>query len=116
MMGRQPGGQDHLFYSFNLESVVPEKHLLRGIDRCLDLTDLRQHLAEYYSHTGRPSIDPELMIRMLVVGYCYGIRSERRLCEEVTPESGLPLVLPSESGRCRAEPFHLLKESPWAVS
>ena len=83
MMGRQPGGQDHLFYSFNLESVVPQNHLLRGIDRCLDLTDLRQHLAEYYSHTGRPSIDPVLMIRMLVVGYCYGIRSERRLCEEV---------------------------------
>lgn len=83
MMGHLPGGQDHLFYAFNIESVVPQKHLLRGIDRCLDLTDLRHHLAEYYSHTGRPSIDPELMIRMLVVGYCYGIRSERRLCEEV---------------------------------
>lgn len=67
-MGHQPGGQDHLFYSFNLESVVPQNHLLRGIDRCLDLTDLRQYLAEYYSHKGRPSIDPVLMIRMLVVG------------------------------------------------
>lgn len=83
MMGQQAGGQDHLFYAFNLETVVPQKHLLRSIDHCLDLGDLRQHLAEYYSHTGRPSIDPELMIRMLVVGYCYGIRSERRLCEEV---------------------------------
>ena len=83
MMGCQPSGQDNLFYAFNLESVVPRNHLLRGIDNCLDLNDLRQHLAEYYSHTGRPSIDPELMIRMLVVGYCYGIRSERRLCEEV---------------------------------
>ena len=83
MMGHLPSGQDQLFYSFNLESVVPQKHLLRGIDRCLELADLRDHLAEYYSHTGRPSIDPELMIRMLVVGYCYGIRSERRLCEEV---------------------------------
>ena len=83
MMGRQSGGQEHLFYSFDLESVIPQNHLLRGIDRCLDLADLRQHLADYYSHTGRPSIDPELMIRMLVVGYCYGIRSERRLCEEV---------------------------------
>lgn len=82
-MGQQPGGQNHLFYTFNLETVVPQKHLLRGIDRCLDLGDLREHLAEYYSHTGRPSIDPELMIRMLLVGYCYGIRSERRLCEEV---------------------------------
>lgn len=83
MMGHLPGGQEHQFYAFNLESVVPEKHLLRSIDRCLNLADLRDHLAEYYSHTGRPSIDPELMIRMLVVGYCYGIRSERRLCEEV---------------------------------
>ena len=57
--------------------------MLRGIDRFLDLGDLRQHLAPFYSHTGRPSIDPELMIRMLVIGYCLGIRSERRLCEEV---------------------------------
>ena len=83
MMGQQARGQERLFYSFNLEAVVPANHLLRGIDRCLDLGDLRQHLADYYSHTGRPSVDPELMIRMLVVGYCYGIRSERRLCEEV---------------------------------
>lgn len=56
---------------------------LPAVERCLDLADLRQHLAEYYSHTERLSIDPELMIRMLVIGYCYGIRSERRLCEEV---------------------------------
>lgn len=83
MMRRQSGWQDHLFYSFSLESVVPHGHLLRGIERSLDLSDLRDHLAEYYSHTGRPSIDSELMIRTLVVGYCYGIRSERRLCEEV---------------------------------
>jgi len=83
MMGQQPGGQDRLFYSFNLEEHIPQNHLLRGIDQCLDLNELRQHLADYYSHTGRPSIDPELMIRMLIVGYSYGIRSERRLCEEV---------------------------------
>ena len=83
MMGCQTGGQDRLFYSFNLEDHVPQKHLLRGIDRFPDLTELRQHLADYYSHTGRPSIDPELMIRMLIVGYSFGIRSERRLCEEV---------------------------------
>ncbi len=83
MMGCQPGGQDRLFYSFNLDEHIPQNHLLRGIERCLDLSELRQHLADYYSHTGRPSIDPELMIRMLIVGYCYGIRSERRLCEEV---------------------------------
>jgi transposase len=83
MMGQQCGGQDRLFYSFNLETYVPQDHLLRGIDRLLDLNELREHLEPYYSHTGRPSIDPELMIRMLLVGYCFGIRAERRLCEEV---------------------------------
>jgi transposase len=82
MMG-QAGNQDQLFYSFNLDEHVPRDHLLRGIDRFLDLGDLRQHLAPFYSHTGRPSIDPVLMVRMLVIGYCFGIRSERRLCDEV---------------------------------
>jgi len=83
MMGQRGGSQDRLFYSFNLDDHVPSNHLLRGIDRFFDLTELRTHLAPFYSHTGRPSIDPELMIRMLIVGYCFGIRSERRLCEEV---------------------------------
>ena len=83
MMGCQSGTQDSLFYSFDLDAVVPSDHLLRGIDVFLDLTDLREHLRPFYSHTGRPSIDPELMIRMLIVGYCFGIRSERQLCEEV---------------------------------
>lgn len=83
MMGQQGDGQEQLFYSFNLEAHVLQDHLLRGIDRFVDLSDVRQHLAPFYSHTGRPSIDPELMIRMLLVGYCFGIRSERRLCEEV---------------------------------
>ncbi|MBA3505272.1 MAG: transposase [Betaproteobacteria bacterium] len=83
MMGEQGSKQDQLFYSFNIDDHVPADHLLRGVDRFLDLSDLRQHLATFYSNTGRPSIDPELMIRMLVIGYCFGIRSERRLCEEV---------------------------------
>jgi transposase len=83
MMGQQAGRQDQFFYSFNLDDHVPKNHLLRGIDRFLDLSELRRHLAPFYSHTGRPSIDPELMIRMLIVGYCFGIRSERRLCDEV---------------------------------
>ncbi|MBE0619744.1 MAG: transposase [Burkholderiales bacterium] len=83
MMGQQGGNQERLFYSFNLEGHIPADHLLRGVDRFLDLSDLRKHLAGHYSNTGRPSIDPELMIRMLVIGYCFGIRSERRLCEEV---------------------------------
>ena len=83
MMGRNDQPQKPLFYTFNLDDLVPQDHLLRKIDRFLDLSDLRQHLAPYYSHTGRPSVDPELMIRMLIIGYCLGIRSERRLCEEV---------------------------------
>lgn len=82
-MGQQAGAQDRLFYSFNLDTYVPSNHLLRGIDRFLDLGELRRHLAPFYSHTGRPSIDPELMMRMLIIGYCFGIRSERRLCDEV---------------------------------
>ena len=72
-----------LFYDFCLDEHVPSGHLLRGIDRHLDLADLRRSLKPFYSQMGRPSIDPELMMRMLIVGYCMGIRSERRLCEEV---------------------------------
>jgi transposase len=83
MMGRLDSGQDKLFYSFNLDNHVPREPLLRGIDHFLDLRDLRHQLAPFYRPMGRPSIDPELMIRMLIVGYCFGIRSERRLCEEV---------------------------------
>ena len=83
MMGQRAGGHEQLFYAFNLDNHVPQDHLLRGIEHFLDLHNLRQSLAGYYSHTGRASIDPELMIRMLIIGYCFGIRSERRLCEEV---------------------------------
>jgi transposase len=83
MMGQLPPDQNALFYDFCLEEYVPQDHLLRQIDAFLDLSDLRNHLSSYYSPIGRPSVDPELMIRMLIVGYCYGIRSERRLCEEV---------------------------------
>jgi transposase len=83
MMGQQACAPEQLFYSFNLDTHVPSDHILRRVDCFLDLGGLRQHLAPFYSHTGRPSVDPELMIRMLIVGYCFGIRSERRLCEEV---------------------------------
>ena len=83
MMGRQDDNQGELLYQFSLEKMVPEDHLLRKIDQFLDLSGFREHLKGSYSHTGRPSVDPELMIRMLIIGYCYGIRSERRLCEEV---------------------------------
>ena len=83
MMGERTVMQEALFYSFSLEDHVPADHLLRSIDRFVDLGDIREHLRPHYSEMGRPSIDPELLIRMLIVGYCFGIRSERRLCEEV---------------------------------
>jgi transposase len=85
MMGRQSGDQSRLFYLFNLERGIPAGHLLRRIKPVVTqiLGELRGYLTPFYSEIGRPSIDPELMIRMLIIGYCYGIRFERRLCEEV---------------------------------
>ena len=83
MMGERTVAQEALFYSFSLERHVPADHLLRSIDRFVDLSGIREHLKPFYSETGRPSVDPELMIRMLIIGYCMGIRSERRLCDEV---------------------------------
>jgi transposase len=82
-MGPRQVEQGALFYNFSLDAHVPSDHLLRSIDRFVDLSDLRRQLAPFYSSTGRPSVDPELMIRMLIIGYCFGIRSERRLCDEV---------------------------------
>ena len=85
MMGRQTGDQSQLFYLFNLERRIPAGNLLRRINPVVTriLVELRDKMVAFYSDIGRPSIDPELMIRMLIIGYCYGIRSERRLCEEV---------------------------------
>jgi transposase len=83
MMGERTVVQAALFYEFSLERHVPPDHLLRSIDRFVDLSGLRAHLRPFYSDLGRPSIDPELMIRMLIIGYCLGIRSERRRCDEV---------------------------------
>src|SRR5256714_3656278 len=85
MMGRQRRDQGRLFYEFRLEDRIPENHLLRRMNVCVTvaLADLHKELEPHYSDIGRPSIDPELMIRMLIVGYCYGIRSERKLTQEV---------------------------------
>ena len=82
-MGEQVGRQDRLFYEFCLDDVVPADHLLRRIDSVLDLSWLRRELSPFYSHTGCPSVDPELLIRMMLIGYCYSIRSDRRLCRAV---------------------------------
>jgi len=83
MMVRRGAGQGQFFYSFDLDKVVPPDHLVRQIDNVLDLSWVHKELAPYYSHTGRPSIDPVLMIRMLITGYVFAIRSERQLCSEV---------------------------------
>src|SRR2546421_11335192 len=83
MMGHRRVEQAALFYEFSLEQHVPADHLLRSIDRFVEFSELRRELAPFYSAIGRPSVDPELTIRMLIVGYCFGIRSERRLCDEV---------------------------------
>src|ERR1700746_335117 len=110
MMGRRKGGQGQLFYAFDLDKVVPADHLVRQIDGFLDLTWVHKELAPYYSHTGRPSIDPVLMIRMLIVGYVFAIRSERRLCAEVQVnlayrwfcKLGIEDNIPDHSVFCRA--------------
>jgi len=96
MMGERTVMQMALFYEFSIERHVPHSHLLRSIDRFVDLSALRSHLRPFYSEIGRPSIDPELMIRMLLIGYCFGIRSAMR---GGPPEPRLPLVLPARPGR-----------------
>ncbi len=85
MMGRRKRDQGKLFYEFRLEDRIPENHLLRRMNVFVAaaLSDLHKELEPYYSAIGRPSVDPELMIRMLIVGYCFGLRSERQLTQEV---------------------------------
>lgn len=83
MMGPCQEAQTALFYDFSIEDQVPVDHVLRAIDGVIDLSSVRTHLTEFYSSTGRPSVDPELMMRVLLVEYIMGIRSERRLCEEI---------------------------------
>ena len=109
-MGRQEDAQGQFFYAFDLDKVVPPDHLVRQIDAVLDLSWVHKELAPYYSHTGRPSIDPVLMIRMLIVGYVFAIRSERRLCAEVQVnlayrwfcKLGIEDSIPDHSVFCRA--------------
>ena len=85
MMGRKYREQANFFYEFRLDDIIPKGHLLRRINVFVTsmLGDLHEQLGPFYSAIGQPSIDPELLIRMLIVGYCFGIRSERKLCEEV---------------------------------
>jgi transposase len=105
MMGRQEIGQGQFFYAFNLDKVVPPDHLVRQIDGLLDLSWVHKELAPYYPHTGRPSIDP-----VLIVGYVFAIRSERRICAEVQVnlayrwfcKLGIEDKVPDHSVFCRA--------------
>jgi len=83
MMGRLDHDQEQFFYSFRLDEAVPHDHPVRGIAAVLDLSWVRSELAPYYSRLGRPSIDPVLTIRMLIIGYVFAIRSERALCRDV---------------------------------
>ena len=83
MMGPRQEAQSALFYNFSIEDHVPTDHVLRAIDGVIDLSSVRTHLTEFYSQTGRPSVDPELMMRMLLVGYIMGIRSERVLSDKL---------------------------------
>ncbi len=75
MMGLRQEAQSALFYEFSLEDHVPQSHLLRSITGFVDLSGIRSYIADFYSNTERPSVNPELLIRMLLVGYCFGIRS-----------------------------------------
>jgi transposase len=110
MMGRRNQGQGQLFYEFRLDEAVPEDHLVRKIGALLDLSWVYAELAPYYSEIGRPSIDPVLMIRMLIIGYVFAIRSERQICREVQVnlayrwfcELGLEDAIPDHSAFCRA--------------
>lgn len=110
MMGERQVAQGALFYEFSIERHVPVDHMLRAIDRFVDLSELRAHLASFYSPIARPSVDPELLIRMLIVGYCFGIRSERRLCEEVHLNLGYRWFCRLGLRGRRAGPLHLLQE------
>ena len=109
-MGRRNQGQGQLFYEFRLEETVPEDHLVRKIKALLDLSWVYTELAPYYSEIGRPSIDPELMIRMLIIGYVFAIRSGRQICREVQVnlahrwfcDLGLEGAIPDHSAFSRA--------------
>ena len=122
MMGRREDGQGQFFYSFDLDKVVPRDHLVRQIDGLLDLSWVHKELAPYYSHTGRRSIDPVLMIRMLLVGYVFAIRSERQICAEIqvnlayrwSCKLGIDDKLPDHSVFCHAQRERFREAMPYA--
>ena len=114
MMGRQDA-QEQLFCSFRLEDPVPGDHLLRQLDAVLKVDKVREELADHYSATGWPSIDPELMLRTLFDRLRVWDSLGTPAVQRGTPQPRVSLVLPFGSSRCRAEPFDLLEESLWPV-
>ena len=109
MMGHH-ARSEALFYYFRLEDQVPESHLLRLIDKHISFEFVRQQLKESYSENGRPSIDPELLLRILLIGYLYGVTSERKLVEELRlhPPPGHGKTFPLPRGALVAAPRSLL--------
>src|SRR5437764_14828235 len=112
MMG-QHDRSEALFYYFRLEDQVPENHLLRLIDKHISFEFVRERLKDSYSENGRPSIDPELLLRILLIGYLYGITSERRLVEELRM-----VALVHRAGLRPGDPasLHVFEKPPWTVS
>lgn len=115
MMEPRQVAQSALFYELSIEDHVSPDHVLRAMDRFVDLGDMRRHLAPFYGTTGRPSVDPELMIRMLIVSYAFWIRSEQRLCEEVHLNLAYRWFLSPRSERSGARPLDLLEEPALTV-
>src|SRR5258708_16168411 len=117
MMGRQDRDQRQLFYEFSLDEMIPADHLLRRINvfATAVLADLHEQLKAFYSDIGRPSVDPELMIRMLLVLYCYGIRHERRLCQEVALQLSYRWFCKLDLDDKVPAPFDVLGESAWPL-
>jgi hypothetical protein len=114
MMGHHTRSES-LFYYFRLEDQVPENHLLRLIDTHIDFSFVREQLKASYSDTGRPSIDPELLLRIVLIGYLYGISSERKLVEELRMHLAWALVHRARFRSGNSPSLHVFEESPWAV-
>ncbi len=115
MMGQQDA-QEQLFYSFRLENHVPGDHLVRQLDAVLNFDQVRSVLVSLYSATGRPSVDPVLMLRMLLIGYAYGICSERQLCSEVHLNLAYRWFCRLGLDGCRIGSLDVFEEPLWAFS
>jgi hypothetical protein len=115
MMGNHSCSES-LFHYFRLEDQVPENHLLRLIDRYINLDFIRAKLKDSYSDTGRPSIDPELLLRILLIGYLYGVTSERKLVEELRMHLAWPLVHEAGLRSGDSAPLDVFQEPAWTIS